>query len=384
LSYLQETIEIFSSSVSEGNDMIASHGPDQSSSVLKEKFAKTGSFVASSLRMVQERMALSMRSWASCQLSQNKQAISKLGGRVRGHWRGDLSLFQIYFYCPVLAFLFLVILFGAVLTAEAAFEMSAVKRAYLEATGIAGIGACGLWWCVGAFRKTNNLLSENRMAIATIVYVTACWTSWQVGWFFFPEALDSIGTLSKRIEEEREYLADLQEGNKKQPWLVTAQPELRRIIAEGRIGHGSADALEKVVRQYPELRLVELNSKGGYVSEMNKLVAIVESNHLDTFVREKCASACTDIFLAGERRYVDHDARFGFHQSGYKGRPRDTEWSITEYMTSIDFRAKGLPEPFISKALNTSYYDLWRPDVLELKASGFATAWWSDRGPEYR
>jgi hypothetical protein len=101
-------------------------------------------------------------------------------------------------------------------------------------------------------------------------------------------------------------------------------------------------------------------------------------------VRERCASACTDVFLAGEHRYVDVDAKFGFHQSGYKGRPRDTQWSIAEYMTSIDFRAKGLPEPFISKALNTSYYDLWRPDVLELKTSGFATAWWSERGPEYR
>lgn len=246
-------------------------------------------------------------------------------------------------YCPFLAFIFLVILFGAVLTIEAAFELSAVKRAYLEATGIAAIGACGLWWCVGAFRKANHLLSENRMAIAALVYVSACWSSWQVGAFIISEAFDSIGTLSQRIGDEREYLADLQEGSKRQPWLVTAQPELRRIIAEGQIGHGSADALQKVVRQHPELRLVELNSKGGYVSEMNKLVAIVESNHLDTFVREKCASACTDVFLAGEHRYIDLDARFGFHQSGYKGRPRDTQWSIAEYMTSIDFRAKGLP-----------------------------------------
>ncbi len=364
--------------------MIASHGPDRKSSVPKVDLGQTGRFVTASLRRVQKRMVLSMRSWSSRQLSQNKQAISKLGDRVLGHWRGDLSLFQIYFYCPVLAFIFLVILFGAVLTIEAAFELSAVRRAYLEATAIAAIGACGLWWCVGAFRKTNHLLSENRMAMAALVYVSACWSSCQVGSFFITEAFDSIGTLSQRIGDEREYLADLQEGNKRQPWLVTAQPVLRRIIAEGQIGHGSADALEKVVRQHPELRLVELNSKGGYVSEMNKLVAIIERNHLDTFVREKCASACTDVFLAGEHRYIDLNARFGFHQSGYKGKPRDTQWSIAEYMTSIDFRAKGLPEPFISKALNTSYYDLWSPDVLELKASGFAAAWWSERGPEYR
>ena len=130
--------------------------------------------------------------------------------------------------------------------------------------------------------------------------------------------------------------------------------------------------------------MIELNSKGGYVSEMNRLVSIVESNHLHTFVREMCAIACTEIFLAGERRYIGPDAKFGFHQSGYKGRPHDTRWSIHEYMSSIDFRAKGLSEPFIGQALNTAYYDLWRPDVLELKRSGFATAWCSDRGSEYR
>jgi hypothetical protein len=270
------------------------------------------------------------------------------------------------------------------MTFEAIFEPSAVKRACLEAVGVAGIGACGLWWCVGAFRKSNHLLSESRMTIAALVYVSACWASWQFGLFFLPVASSSIEALSDRIGEKHEYLADIQESNTKQPWRVTAQPELRRIIAEGRIGHGSGEALDRVVRQYPELRLLELNSKGGYVSEMNKLVAIVEGNQLDTFVREKCASACTDVFLAGEHRYIDPNAKFGFHQAGYKGRPRDTEWSITEYMTAIDYRAKRLPEPFISKALNTSYYDLWRPDALELKAAGFATAWWSERGPEYR
>lgn len=78
--------------------MIASHGPDRKSSVPKVDLGQTGRFVTASLRRVQKRMVLSMRSWASRQLSQNKQAISKLGDRVLGHWRGDLSLFQICFY----------------------------------------------------------------------------------------------------------------------------------------------------------------------------------------------------------------------------------------------------------------------------------------------
>jgi hypothetical protein len=364
--------------------MITSHGPERSSSVLKVSLGKTGRFVTASLRKVQEHMALSMRSYATCQLSQNKQAISKLGGRIKGHWRGELSLFQVYFYCPALGCVILFLLFSTVITTEALLHLTAVRQALLEATCLAVIGAFGLWWCIGTFRKTNKLLSENRLTIAALVYVSACWASWQFGSFFLPAMHDSIGTFSNRIDEQREAFADYQASQKRQPWRVTAQPELRRIIAEGDIGFGSADALAQIVREYPELRVVELHSRGGYVSEMNKLVAVVESNHLDTFVREKCASACTDVFLAGEHRYIDPDAKFGFHQSGYKGRPRDTEWSITEYMSSIDYREKGLPEPFISKALNTSYYDLWRPDALTLKSAGFATAWWSDRGPEYR
>jgi hypothetical protein len=384
LSYLRETIEVFSSSVSEGNDMISSLGENRSASARTGNLDKTRQFLTASFQVLWERFVLSVHSWIERQRAQNKQAIDKLCGRIKGHWRGELSLFQVYFYCPTLGCVVLVVLFFAVITTEAVLDLTAVKQALLEATSLAVMGVFGLWWCIGTFRKTNKLLSENRLTIAALVYASACWSSWQFGFFFFPAMHDSIGNFSNRIDEQRESFADLQESQKRQPWRVTAQPELRRIIAEGDIGFGSADALAVVVRQYPQLRLIELNSRGGYVAEMNRLVAIVESNHLDTFVREKCASACTDVFLAGEHRYIDPDAKFGFHQSGYKGRPRDTEWSVTEYMTSIDYRAKGLPEPFISKALNTSYYELWRPDALALKRSGFATAWWSDRGPEYR
>jgi hypothetical protein len=124
---------------------------------------------------------------------------------------------------------------------------------------------------------------------------------------------------------------------------------------------------------------MEVESSGGYVREADQIVDLIRKHGLDTLVRGKCYSACTEIFLAGNKRYVGPQARFGFHQSGYEGRGKDTQWSITEYESSIFYRGKGVSQQFMDQALNTSYYDLWRPDVYDVKVSGFATNWWSER-----
>jgi hypothetical protein len=58
------------------------------------------------------------------------------------------------------------------------------------------------------FRKPND-------CIDALVYVSACWSAWQVGSFFIPEMFDSVGNLSKRIVEEREYLAASSGGQQK-------------------------------------------------------------------------------------------------------------------------------------------------------------------------
>jgi hypothetical protein len=142
--------------------------------------------------------------------------------------------------------------------------------------------------------------------------------------------------------------------------------------------------MEAALTAHPDIRLVEIESPGGYVHEMNLIVDLLRKHHMDTLVRGKCASACTEIFLAGERRYVGPEARFGFHQSGYAGRNRDTVWSISEYESSILMREKGVDEKFIHNALNTSYYDLWKPHVYDIKRDGFATHWWSERDDDRR
>ena len=168
------------------------------------------------------------------------------------------------------------------------------------------------------------------------------------------------------------------------PWIVIAQPALRRFIASGPIGDGSARVLADAIKAHPGLRLLELDSPGGLFVEAEQVVTLVRKHKLDTVVLDKCASACTSIFLAGERRYITWNARFGFHQSGYYGRKHDTVWATEEYETAIYFRERGVSEAFLQTALNTSHYGIWRPDPLDVNRNGFANAWRIERPGEYR
>jgi hypothetical protein len=169
-----------------------------------------------------------------------------------------------------------------------------------------------------------------------------------------------------------------------QAWTVLAIPEIKRLVATGDIGKGSAKALALAIAQHPELTLVEFESLGGLVHEEDLVIDLIRKHKMDTLVLGRCASACTGVFLAGNRRFVGPDARFGFHQSGYAGRPKDTEWSIVEYETSIFYRERGVKDDFAQQALATSYYALWKPHVDDVKASGFATEWWTQRPVQYR
>ena len=187
------------------------------------------------------------------------------------------------------------------------------------------------------------------------------------------------------VQQEREvHQKDFLQSYKSKSWTVVAVPEISRVVASGPIGVGSAETLRKVLLANPQLHLLELDSPGGLIAEENKLISIVTEHHLDTLVLSECASACTGVFLAGNNRYIGTDSWLGFHQSGYKGRPHDTVWSNTEYMTSLSYYEKDINEKFAKSALNTSYYDIWYPYPIDVKRSGFATAWWSERGAHYR
>lgn len=304
---------------------------------------------------------------------------------LRAHLRGELGLWGVLVRAPLLLFGFFILWAVAMIFLTAAFPAWFSRNNHLIGLfNVSLLSAAVLWWSLGSLRTTNAMLSSSGFVLATSTFVITFVVSWIAGALVLTSWVDATQDAMKVSEERTALERDLAELRQRKPWSVIALPEIARISASGPIGYGSAERLKKALDTYPQLTLLELDSPGGFVSEEYKIASLVEEYGLDTLVLGKCASACTGVFLAGNRRFVGDDARLGFHQSGYKGRPRDTQWSDAEYLTFLAYNEKAIDAAFSMNALNTSYYSSWWPTPLEAKRAGFATNWWNGRGNLYR
>src|ERR1022692_2837314 len=143
----------------------------------------------------------------------------------------------------------------------------------------------------------------------------------------------------------------------------------------GDVTWGVRDALEKDLASNPNARRLELDSPGGYVNEALAVTAVVEQHSLSTVVRGRCASACTEIFVAGKERILESAGQLGFH------RTRGITWDVSPYETkksddqvAQQFRGHGLTEAFIHRALGVPSNQMWYPSAEELLAAGVITA----------
>lgn len=135
----------------------------------------------------------------------------------------------------------------------------------------------------------------------------------------------------------------------------------RSILLSGGINDGSAGQLERALDMAPAVTTVVLSSDGGWIREGKLLAAVIRRHGLDTYVEGSCDSACTIAFLAGRDRAAAPTASLGFHASRSVGsvavRPSAAE---TAQLRAL-YRDAGLPEAFITRALDTSHADMWYP-----------------------
>ena len=322
----------------------------------------------------------------SKQLNAIRTDAGRLCAAIPAHWRGELGLIAVFVKCPAIGFCFISCGIGGAICITELFPDYSGKSSEVLLGGTLFLSLVGsVWWFIGCLRKTNRLLSSNRFISAAFVYVSSIYVAVNALDVLCPLNLQAYESFVEQAKEATD-LRDSEIAAKKRwvPWNVYAMTELLRVVAIGRIGYGSAAALEKVFREHPTLKLLELHSPGGLVSEEHQLELLVQRLHLDTVVLRECYSAYTTVFLEGERRFVGEEAEFGFHQSGYKGKPRTEKWTVNESLASIFFHEKGVDSNFSRVALNTPYDEMWTPSPLALKDAGYATDWWSSRGREYR
>jgi hypothetical protein len=156
-------------------------------------------------------------------------------------------------------------------------------------------------------------------------------------------------------------------------------PHTLRITRDGRelefsggISFGVAKEFAQLLSSAGSLQTVHLSSAGGRLVEADRIAALIKARGLDTYVADKCASACTNIFLSGRNRLIAPDARIGFHQHDFPG------WTAAERdRSAVTEEAKlkqlGASAAFAKRVTATPPQDMWYPPVAELLSEKIVT-----------
>ena len=125
------------------------------------------------------------------------------------------------------------------------------------------------------------------------------------------------------------------------------------------------------LQNYENLEQVTLDSDGGNIFAARGLLRLIEERSLRTHVTGNCYSACTLVFIAGQRRSAESTAQFGFHGYSYElfSSLQTVDVQQQQDRDKTLFLDRGVPESFVEQIYNTPADHLWRPGREELVAA---------------
>jgi len=280
----------------------------------------------------------------------------------RRHWDGDLTLPITYWVNGFLGSLLVLGVVGAAGTLDWTESPARAAAAYVGAL-LFGIGV-SIWQLVGVWRSAEKHSRRGGSA----------------GWARAAQAAVVLGVLRMMFDLSQTAVPQLQEVLT----IVTGDKDLAghtlRVLREdteleisGPISFGMTPEIEAVLDAHPSIKLVHLTSIGGRVEEAKKIARLLKARGLSTYVSSECTSACTLVFLGGERRLLNRNARMGFHRFDFPGQDFAAQASMRR--EGIDFyAAQGVDRKFAERVFDTPATAVWYPTVAELQAAGVVTA----------
>ena len=147
------------------------------------------------------------------------------------------------------------------------------------------------------------------------------------------------------------------------------------------------------MNENPNISTVNLNSSGGSAGAGLEIFRVLSDFNVDTVVSNECSSACINIFLAGNVRWLHLGALLGFHRpdwdavsmqeylNNYK---EEEKWSDTfEFSNWIqkdtilitskifkNYTDAGVNVSFTVDTLKIDNDDMWYPSRQELTSAG--------------
>jgi hypothetical protein len=145
-------------------------------------------------------------------------------------------------------------------------------------------------------------------------------------------------------------------------------PGGREIEIRGTLEAGVATRLDRMLQAHPAIRFVDLNSRGGWIFEGDRLARVIHARQLGTYTATGCYSACVLAFVAGSPRVLNPDARLGLHSaSGGDGDPVIAKLGNRIYQKTL--LRYGASPAVVAWSTSTPASSLWMPDPQELLAS---------------
>ena len=148
--------------------------------------------------------------------------------------------------------------------------------------------------------------------------------------------------------------------------------------------------------EHPKIKILKLTGPGGFMPAAREIASKIIEFDLNTVAYGQCESACTTIFLAGNKRSLETSAKLGFHRQWvdkeqeklYYNAMKETKGWKNEFdyiawiydvladniVKDIEFmESRGVSIEFIIKALSIDSVDIWEPTREELWTAGVLT-----------
>ena len=153
------------------------------------------------------------------------------------------------------------------------------------------------------------------------------------------------------------------------------------------------DELEIILKDNSNISSLELNSSGGDVAASNYMADLIIDYELDTVVNGTCESACTIVFLGGNKRTINRGSWLGFHQSYWSEENINTyyeqnkeyqawnnpfefaswlyEDTQNDILKNLEYLIeRGVAASFAIRTMQATSDDMWYPRRKELEEAG--------------
>ena len=170
--------------------------------------------------------------------------------------------------------------------------------------------------------------------------------------------------------------------------------ENNALFYKGDILVTTFDKINSILKKNKNIKSFVIDSVGGDIDTAEEIADLIIDYNLDTRVKSYCYSACSIIFLGGNKRILDKGGKIGFHQSYYLKDDienwynniqdefeniyefiawlhADTQKNIFDYMQF--FLERGVDPNFAIKSLQAPSDSMWYPRRKEMLNANFIT-----------